>query len=80
MESIETKYLAALLSPITRQIMPLVPIILDLMCDNYGCITLQKLDNKTTIIKSMNYHLAQSIDLIFKSINDLVKYDLAAEA
>ena len=54
--------------------MPLVPTILDFLYDNYGHITPQQLDNKTTIVKSMTYDPAQPIDLIFNSIENLVEY------
>ena len=53
--------------------MPLVPTILDFLYDNYGRITPQQLDNKTTIVKSMTYDPDQPIDLIFNSIDNLVK-------
>ena len=73
-EAIYTKYLAALRIPITRKITPLVLTILEFLQNNYGRITPQQLDNKTTTIKTMIYDLAQNIDTIFNSINDLVEY------
>ena len=60
--------------------MPLVLTILDFMYENYGRITPQQLDNKTTIVKSMTYDPAQPIDLILNSIDDLFKYALAVKA
>ena len=79
-EAVDTKDLAALCNPVTGQIMPLVPTILDFMYDNYGHITPQQLDDKTTIVKSMTYNPAQQIDLIFNSIDNLVEYARADEA
>ena len=49
--AIDTKYLASLGNPITGQIMPLVPTILELLHNNYGRITPQQLDYKTTTVK-----------------------------
>ena len=79
-EAVENKYLAALRNPVTGKITPLVPAILEFLYNNYGRITPQQLDDKTTIVKSMVYDPAQPIDLIFKSIDALVEYALAAEA
>ena len=79
-EDVDTKDLAALCNPVTRQIMPLVLTILDFMYENYGHITPQQFDDKTTIVKSMTYDPAQQIDLIFNSIDDLVEYERADEA
>ena len=72
-EAVYTEYLAALRNPVTGKITPIVPTILDFLYDNYGCITPQKIDYKTTTIKSMTYNLAQPINLVFNSINDLVE-------
>ena len=60
--------------------MPLIPTILNFLYNNYGCITPQQLEDKTTIVKSTTYNPSQPIDLIFNSIDNLVKYALAAEA
>ena len=49
--AIENKYIAALCNPITGKITPLVPTILDFLHNNYGRITLQQLDDKTTTVK-----------------------------
>ena len=38
-EAVDTKYLAALRNPVTGQITPLVPTILELFHNNYGRIT-----------------------------------------
>ena len=73
-ETVDTKYLAALRNPVTGQIMPLVPTILNFLYVNYGHITPQQLDDKKTTLKSMTYNPAQPIDLIFNSIDDLVEY------
>ena len=78
-EAVDTKYLAALCNPVTGQITPLVPKILDFLHNNYRRITPQQLDNKTTTVKSMTYNLAQPIEIIFKYINGLVKYARAAK-
>ena len=78
-KALDTKYLATLSNLVTRQITPLVLTILDFLYNNYRRITLQKLDDKTTIVKSMTYNLSHTIDLIFKSINDLVKYTRSYE-
>ena len=78
-KAVDTKYLAALCNPVTRQIRPLVLTILDFLYDNYGRITPQQLDNKTTTVKSLTYDPDQSINLIFKSINDLVEYSREAK-
>ena len=75
----ENRYLASLRNPVTRQITPLVPTIIDLLYENHRHITLQQINDKTTIVKSMTYDLAQPINLIFNSINNLVEYTLAAE-
>ena len=40
-ETVDTKYLAALRNPVTGQIMPLVPTILDFLYNNYGRIILK---------------------------------------
>ena len=79
-EAVDTKYLAALRNPVTGKISPLVPPILDFLYDNYGHITPQQLDDKTTIFKSMTYDPSQPIDLIFNSIDELVEYAGAAKA
>ena len=60
-EAIDTKYLAALRNPVTRQITPLVPTILEFLHNNFGRITPQKLYNKTTTVKTMIYDPAQPI-------------------
>ena len=78
-EAINTKYLAALRNPVIGHITPLVPTILDFLHNNYGCITPQKLDDKTITVKTMIYDLPQPIDIIFNSIDDLVEYTRAAE-
>ena len=46
---------------------------------NYGHITLQQLDDKTTTAKSIIYDPAQPIEINFNVINDLVEYARAAE-
>ena len=73
-EAIDNKYIAALPNPITRQITPLVPTILEFRKNNYGRINLQQFDDNTTTVKSMIYDPAQPIDIIFNTIKDLVKY------
>ena len=60
--------------------MPLVPTILESLYNNYGRITPQQIDNKTTTVKSMIYNPSQPIDIIFNAINDLVEYARAAKA
>ena len=75
----DTKYLAALRNTVTRKITPLVLTILDFLYDNYGRITPQQLDNKTTTVKSLTYDPDQSINLIFNSIDDLVEYSREAK-
>ena len=79
-EAVDTKYLAALHNTFTGQITPLVPTILDFLHNNYRRITPQQLDYKTTAIKLMTYDPDQPINIIFNSIDDLVKYARAAEA
>ena len=79
-KTIDTKYLAALLNPVTGKITSLVPTILDFLHDNYGRITSQKLDDKATTVKTMIYNPSQPIDVIFNSIDDLVEYARAVEA
>ena len=79
-KAIDTKYLAALCNLITGQITPLVSTILEFLHNNYGCITPQQLDDKTTTVKSMIYNPAQPIGIVFNSIDDLVEYARAAEA
>ena len=79
-KAIDTKYLATLRNPITGKITPLVPTILEFLHNNYGRITPQKIDEKTTTVKEMIYNPDQPIDIIFNSINDLVGYARAAEA
>ena len=49
-ETIDTKYLAALCNPITGKITPLLPTIPEFLHDNCGRITLQQLDDKTTTV------------------------------
>ena len=71
-ESIDTKYLAALCNPVTGQITPLVPAILEYLHNNYGRISPQQLDDKTTTVKTMIYYPAQPIDIVFNCIGDLV--------
>ena len=78
-KAVDTKYLAALCNTVTGQIVPLVPTILDFLYDNYGRITPQQLGGRTNIVKSMTYDPSQPIDLIFNSIDDLVKYALSAK-
>ena len=75
---INTKYLAALQNPVTGKTTPLVPTILEYLHNNYGRITLQKLDDNSTTVKTIIYDLAQPIDIIFNSIDDLVEYARAA--
>ena len=77
-EAIDNKHLAALIKPITGQITPLVPTILEFFHNNYGHITPQQLDDKTTTFKAMIYNPAQPIDIIFNSIDNLVEYARAA--
>ena len=60
--------------------MSLVLTILDFLYNNYGSINPQQINNKTTIVKSTTYNLAQPINLIFNSINDPVEYALAADS
>ena len=79
-EAVDTKYLAALRNPVTGQITPLVPTILDFLHNNYERITPQQLDEKTTTVKTMVYDPDQLINIIFNSINNLVEYARAAEA
>ena len=79
-EAIDTKYPAALRNPVTGKITPLVPTILEFLHNSYGRITPQQLGYKTTTVKAMIYDLAQSIDIIFNFIDDLVEYARAAEA
>ena len=79
-EAVDTKYLAALCNPANGKITPLVPTILNFLYVNYRRITPQQLDDKKTTVKSMTYNPAQPIDLIFNSIDDLVKYVKAAKA
>ena len=79
-EAIDTKYFDVLRNPITVQITPLVSTTLEFLHNNYGRITLQQLDNKTTTIKSMIYDPDQPIDIIFNAIDDLVEYARAAGA
>ena len=79
-EAIDTKYLAALCNPVTRQITPLVTTILEFLHNNYERITPQQLDNKTTTVKAIIYKPYQPIDIIFNSINDLVEYAKSAKA
>ena len=79
-EAIDKKYPAALRNPIIRQITPLVLAILEFLQNNYGRITPQQLDDKTTTVKSMIYDPAQPIDIIFNAINDLVEYARAAKS
>ena len=79
-EAIDTKYLAALRNPTTRQITPLVLTIIEFLHNNYGRITPDQLYDKTTTVKTMIYNPAQPINIIFKYINNLVKYARAAEA
>ena len=79
-KSIKTKYLAALHNLITGQITPLILTIFEFLHNNYGCITPQKLDDKTTTVKTMIYDPAQPIYIIFNSIDNLVEYARAAEA
>ena len=79
-KDIDTKSLAALRNPVTGQMIPLVPTILDFLHNNYTRITPQKLDDKTTTVKTTIYDPAQPIDIIFSSINDLVEYTIAPES
>ena len=78
-KAIDNKYLAALRNLVTGKITPLVPTILEDLHNNYGRITPQQLDNKTTTVKTMIYDPAQPIDIIFNSIDDLVEYARGAE-
>ena len=50
-KSVDTKYLATLRNSVTGKITPLIPTILNFLHNNYGHITLQQLDNKTTTVK-----------------------------
>ena len=52
-EAIDTKYIAALRNPITGEITPLVPTIIEFVHNNYGPINQQQLDDKTTTVKSL---------------------------
>ena len=52
-EAINTRYLASFRNPITGQITPFVLTILEFLHNNYGRITPQQLDDKTTTVKSM---------------------------
>ena len=79
-EATDTKYIAALCNPVTGQITPPVPNILDFFHNIYGCISPQQLDEKTTTVKTIIYDPAQPINIIFNSINDLMEYTRAAEA
>ena len=79
-DAIDTKYLASLRNPITRQITPLVPTIHVFLHNNYGRITPQQLDDKTTTVKSMIYDPDQPIEIIFNSIDNLVEYARAVKA
>ena len=72
-KAINTKYIAALWNPVTGKITPLVPTILEFLHNNYGRINPQKLGDKTTTVKTMIYVLAQLIDIIFKSIDNLME-------
>ena len=54
-EAIDTKYLPALRNTVTGQITPLVPTILKFLHNNYGRITPQKLDDKSTNVKIILY-------------------------
>ena len=45
-EVVDTKYLATLCNTITRQIVPLVPTILNCLYGSYGRINPQQLDDK----------------------------------
>ena len=60
--------------------MPLVPTILEYLHNNYGRITPQQLEDKTTTVKTMIYDSAQPLDIIFNYIDDLVEYTRATEA
>ena len=51
--AIDTRYLSALCIPITGKTKSLVPTILKFLHNNYGCITPQQLDEKTTTVKTM---------------------------
>ena len=79
-EDIDTKYLATLCNPVTEQIKPLVPTILKFLHNNYVRITPQKLDDKTTTVKTMIYDPAQPINIIFNYIDGLVEYARVAQA
>ena len=59
--------------------MPLVLTILEFLHNNYGSVTQQQLNDKTTTVKSMIYDPDQKIDIIFNAINDLVEYIRAAK-
>ena len=69
---VDKKYLAALRNPVTGQITSLIPTFLNFLHNNYGHITPQQLDGKTTTLKSMTYNLSQPIDVIFNSMDNLV--------
>ena len=60
--------------------MPLIPTIFEFVHNNYGRITPQQLDDKTTTVKSIIYYSAQPIDIIFNAIDELVEYARVAEA
>ena len=79
-KSVDPKYLSALRNPVTGKITTLVPTILNFLHDNYRRITPQQLDNKITTFKSLTYNPARPINIIFNSIDNLVKYARAAEA
>ena len=79
-KAINTKYISSHRNPIPEKITPLFPTILDFLQNNYGRITPQQLDNMTTTIKTMIYDPSQPINIIFKSIDNLVEYARAAEA
>ena len=79
-KAIDTKCIAILLNPITGQITPLVPTILEFLKNNYGRITLQQLDNMTTTIKEIIYDPSQPIYIIFNSIDNLVEYAREAKS
>ena len=55
-----------------EKITPLVPAILEFLHNKYGRIDPQQLDDKTSTVHSMLYNQAQTIDIIFNYIEDLV--------
>ena len=78
-KAVDTKYLAALHNAVTGKSRHSSQTSL-IYYTNYGRITPQQLDNKTTIVKPITYNPSQPIDLVFNSIDDLVEYTISDEA